>query len=335
MKAITLYIFLLAMVCLQTRSYARKHYPRSIDSTDNPADTTDNDDAPPKKTRYIDLSLEYGSNFTYRHQIDQNPTQAPYIMPTLFYHDKSGLWASVGTYRLIAPYVETLADGKDTSLAPSFIETDFTLGWDFKIGKKNDFSFSYQFSKYDRQFPIVAQALANTFEGYYGHDFNLFYIGARGDYAYEDFTATINNKHQPLNVKDYFAMLELSREWFIDDAFVHDDEFDIDPMFTILAGTNNFIGEFITLRYPIGTKNGELAAHYAQIASKFLIQQFTLNIPVAYTIGNLTLTPSFEYTILTQKITETSPTSYPIYRFSAAYRFNFEKGKKTPHGAHS
>jgi hypothetical protein len=321
---------LLVIICLfalnEAYSFNLLHHNHGIsaDSTAMLTDSTDTSKAASEKSRYIDFSVEYGSNFTYRHQINQNPTEAPYLYPTLFYHAKSGFWATAGAYRLIKPYQDVTLKGNDTSLAPTFIEYDFSAGWDFKAGKSTDFSVSYLYSVFDRQIPFLKEALANTFEGYAGHDFKIIYTGLRFDYTWQNFTATINNKKQGFPVHDFYGMWETSHEWFIDDAFKSGDEFDINPMFTVLAGTNNFIGKFITLRYPEGTKNGAKAAAYAKLAGKFLIQQFTLNVPVAYTIGNFTFTPSFEYTLLTQKKTETEPTSYPIYRFSAAYRFNMK-----------
>jgi hypothetical protein len=143
----------------------------------------------------------------------------------------------------------------------------------------------------------------------------------RFDYCFQTFTGTVKNKKADVPVHDYYLMWENSHEFFINDVFKDDDEFDIAPMFTVMAGTNNFVGAFIINRFPTSPK----AAHYAQISNQFLIQQFVFSLPVSYTIGNFTATPSFEYNILTQKETETSPTSYPIYRFSLAYRLNLKK----------
>jgi hypothetical protein len=176
------------------------------------------------------------------------------------------------------------------------------------------------YSIYDRKFPLVKEALRNTFEGYVGHDFKLLEIGLRYDYSYQNFTATLFGKKVNVPVADNYLLLEISREWFFDDVFKEGDDFEIEPMFTVMAGTDNFIGKFIVARYP----KSKAAKDYASKANEFLIQQFSLNLPVAYTIGNFTATPSFEYTFLTQKVTETSPTSYPLYRFSLAYRFNFK-----------
>jgi hypothetical protein len=276
------------------------------------------------KIRYIDIIGEYGSNFTYRHQIDEIPTVSPYLYPSVFYHAKSGYWASLGAYRLINSYHDVNLSGAEINLPPSWIEGDINTGWDFKAGKNTNFSVSYMYSIYNREITFLKEALRNTFEGYAGHDFKIINSGVRFDYAYQNFTAKINGKPVKFNVQDYFASWENSHEWFIDDVFKSGDEFDIDPMFTIVAGTNNFIGEFVKQRFA-GTKNAKKAADYAANANKFLIQQFTLSLPVAYTIGNFTFTPTFEYTILTQKQTETQPTTYPIFRFSTAYRFNFNK----------
>ena len=176
------------------------------------------------------------------------------------------------------------------------------------------------YSRFDRKIQLVKEAPGNTFEGYFAHDFKLIYTGLRGDYTYENFTGVIHGKQVNVPVTDYYASWETSREFFIDEVFSRKDYFEIDPMFTLLAGTDNFIGRFIAARYPTSKQ----AAHYAHIASQFLIQEFVFDVPVAYNIGNFTFTPSFEYTILTQKVTETAPTSFPIYRFSAAYRFNFK-----------
>jgi len=294
-----------------------------IDSSAVTLDSTDSAKIAEKKsakTRYIDVSLEYGSNFTYRNQIGPTAYDAPYLFPTVLYHDKTGLWASVSAYRLINPYKQTQADGTVTTTAPTWIEADFSAGWDFNIGDKNDGTLSYLYSRFDRNIQLVKEAPGNTFEGYFAHDFNLIKSGLRGDYTYENFTGVLNGKRVNVPVTDYYASWETSREFYIDGVFSHSDYFEFEPMFTLLAGTDNFIGKFIVARYPTSKQ----AAHYAGIASQFLIQEFIFDIPAAYNIGNFTFTPSFEYTILTQKATETSPTSFPIYRFSAAYRFNFK-----------
>jgi len=92
-------------------------------------DTTSVDDAKTIRKRYIDVSVEYGSNFTYRHQIDQTAAADPYVYPTLYYKDKTGFWGSVGAYRLLNNYVEKTSDTSQTSIAPNWIEADFSLGW--------------------------------------------------------------------------------------------------------------------------------------------------------------------------------------------------------------
>jgi len=318
MRVSILFLFILLASLISESGYAFGRKKTPIDSTEI-ADSTVEASKSAKK-RYIDISVEYGSNFTYRNQIDQTSAADPYIYPNLYYKDKTGLWGSIGGYRLINNYVDKLADGRDTSIAPDLIETDFSAGWDYKFWGNTDVTLSYMFSIYNRKFPLVAQALRNTYEAYVGHDFKLINTGLRYDYCNQTFTATLKGKKVNVPVHDNYLMWETSREWFFDDVFKTDDEFDLDPMFTVLAGTDNFIGQFIVARYP----TSKTAATYAANASKFLIQQFTLSVPVAYTIGNLTLTPDFEYTILTQKVTETSPTRYPIYKFTAAYRFNFK-----------
>ena len=299
------------------------HYTMPIYSPLTALDSSDSVKIADKKSsrlRYIDVSLEYGSNFTYRNQIGSNSYDAPYLFPTILYHDKTGLWASVSAYRLIMPYKQVELDGSISTTAPTWIEADFSAGWDFKIGDKNDGTLSYMYSRFDRNILLVKEAPGNTFEGSFTHDFKLINTGLRGDYTYENFTGVLNGKRVNVPVTDYYASWETHREFYIDEVFSHSDYFEIDPMFTLLAGTDNFIGKFIVARYPSSTK----AAHYAAIANQFLIQEFIFDVPVAYNIGNFTFTPSFEYTILTQKTTETAPTSFPIYRFAAAYRFNFK-----------
>ncbi len=300
-----------------------KHFLKSpIDSLKIVADSTDSeaDDEKGDKGRYLDIGVEYGSNFTYRNQEGPTPTLAPYLYPSVLYHDKTGLWASVAAYRLIEPYKETQNDGTVTTTAPTWIQADLNVGWDFKIGSKNDGTLSYMYSRFDRNIQLVKDAPGNTFEGYFAHNFGWVNSGLRGDYTYENFTGVIHGVRVNVPVTDYYASWETSKEWFIDAVFTHKDYFDINPMFTLLAGTDNFIGKFIVARYP----TSKLAAHYADIASRFLIQEFVLDVPVAYNVGNFTFTPSFEYTVMTQKATETTPTSFPIYRFSAAYRLNFK-----------
>lgn len=294
----------------------------AIDSLKADSDSSDSsdDDTKSDRARYIDVSTEYGSNFTYRNQVGPTPTAAPYLYPSVLYHDKTGLWASFAAYRLITPYKQTQSDGSVTTTPPTWIQGDLSAGWDFKLGKTNDATVSYLYSRFDRNIELVKEAPGNTFEGFFAHNFKWIYTGIRGDYTYENFTGIIHGERVNVPVTDYYTSWETSKEWFIDAVFTHKDYFDINPMFTLLAGTDNFIGKFIVARYP----TSKLAAHYAKIASQFLIQEFILDIPVAYNIGNFTATPSFEYTVLTQKVTETSPTSYPIYKFTLAYRFNFK-----------
>ncbi len=318
---------ILAMVFIvgmkSSYSIGIKHYRMPVDSpvvVSDSADSTQKLDKKSNRLRYIDVSMEYGSNFTYRNQIGPTAIDAPYLLPTILYHDKTGLWASIDAYRLINPYKQMQADGSVTTTAPTWIEADLNAGWDFKIGDKTDGTVSYNYSRFDRNILLVKEAPGNTFEGYLAHDFNLIYTGLRGDYTYENFTGVIHGEQVNVNVTDYYASWETSKEFYIDGVFSHKDYFDIDPMFTLLAGTDNFIGKFIVARYPTSKQ----AAHYAGIASQFLIQEFIFDVPAAYNIGNFTFTPSFEYTILTQKVTESAPTSFPIYRFTAAYRFNFK-----------
>ncbi len=313
---------ILVFIYIPSRAVHIQHHRMSIDSLKTDSDSTDdtNDESKSDHTRYIDISTEYGSNFTYRNQVGPTAVDAPYLYPSVLYHDKTGLWASISAYRLINPYKQIQIDGTVSSIAPTWIEGDLNVGWDFKLGKTNDATVSYLFSRFDRNIELVKEAPENTFEGYFAHNFTWLYSGIRGDYTYENFTGIIHGKRVNVPVADYYASWETSKEWFIDAILTHKDYFDINPMFTLLAGTDNFIGKFIVARYP----TSKLAAHYANIASEFLIQEFILDIPVAYNIGNFTITPSFEYTVLTQKVTETAPTSYPIYRLALAYRFNFK-----------
>ena len=318
-------ILTMASMVIGKSSYCAgfRHHQIPIDSpvvVTGSVDSTQKSDKKSNRLRYIDVSTEYGSNFTYRNQIGPTAIDAPYLLPTILYHDKTGLWVSFDAYRLINPYKQIQLDGTVSTTAPTWIEGDLSAGWDFKIGDKTDGTVSYMYSRFDRNILLVKEAPGNTFEGYLAHDFGLIYTGLRGDYTYENFTGVIKGEQVNVDVTDYYASWETSKEFYIDEVFSHKDYFEFNPMFTLLAGTDNFIGKFIEARYP----SSKQAAHYAGIASQFLIQEFIFDVPVGYNIGNFTFTPSFEYTILTQKTTETSPTSFPIYRFTAAYRFNFK-----------
>lgn len=268
-------------------------------------------------SRQIKLKLGYGSDFAYR---GLNEPKTPYLLPGVSYYARSGFFTSANMYSL-------LKSDSNRRLA----QVDLSGGWDFYFGKNADASVSFTKSFFDRKNFILQTALSNTAEAYFGYDFDLIYTGLRFDYSFDKFQTTarrfVSGKKKGstvilttdtvFNVHDYFFTFEISHDFLWEDVFTKNDELLISPTYYIIGGSDNFSSALLKHSFP----------QYRVIndnTNKFHILYYTLSLPALYYIGNISISPSYEYNIARVLPAGVTDANYSLFRLTLGYRFKFK-----------
>ena len=223
----------------------------------------------------LTAALGYGSNSSFFGR-----TQAiayPYATGELTYTSKVGLWGSVMAYNLFN--TATLVD-----------ETDLSLGYDYDLSKKVDFSASYSHFLFPANSPLVKSSVNNSLDAALGYDWSYLYTRLNGAYLFG------NGNGSGSGNGDFFLTLDNSRTFTIDGILTSDDYVDIAPRFSVTAGTQSFAETSVQQQIKNG-KPTKKATTTTVPASRFTVLSYELRLPVTYTYGKVSAGVAYRYLV--------------------------------------
>lgn len=226
----------------------------------------------PGKSTYT-FGVDFGSNTSFKGVSQAN--QQWYNSPNFTYAAKSGFFIYSALYHLY---------GYNHAID----EFDLTVGYDWKLSKKALLSFSYSRFFYNSKSPQVQSNLTNNLETYFRLKLGKFRTKLILDYYFG-------------NTQDFTLTWTINRPFTWESVWNDDDDITFTPKFKIVMGTDNFFyvknPEKITLRKKGKSGKTVTTVTPAQVESVFTFGtiSYVFTLPVAYTIKDFTIEPSFNY----------------------------------------
>jgi len=190
-----------------------------------------------------------------------NAIRMPAAMANISWYSNFGLWASADYFKYLAPDTNTF-------------ELEFQAGFEKTFGANFDLDFSYTNRRFtgDHAYEAIA----------YNHAFAL-----SGAYRLAGFTATADNSFMIGPTNNYFLDLSLSYDFKFDKLLFKNGFLMISPTLTGSFGTNYWVQGTIDNIW--GHHMG--GSHPPPFLPKrnFDYQNFSLILPVQYSLGNFTL----------------------------------------------
>ncbi|ULC57874.1 hypothetical protein MBM09_08060 [Flaviramulus sp. BrNp1-15] len=260
----------------------------SQDNLDNDFKTLDND------STYFSISLGYISDAVYLGRKDS--ITAPYLYPSITYHNKSGFYAT-GSFSYLTK--------SDESRIDLFLGT---IGYDFTIKKfEGDISFTKYFFNTD-SYNVISEVEAD-FTAMFSYDFKIINLGASA-------IAFINNSSD----SDIFLSSAISH-----DFVTNNQKFQISPTIEIYFGSQNFYEEYYVNnrfgsgRGSSGQGNGQGTGGTNQTTTtlvleeseKFDLMAIEFSLPIWYVDNAITL--SFSPTLVIPKNPATLTVEDTVY----------------------
>ncbi|RAU81956.1 hypothetical protein [Pontibacter arcticus] len=236
----------------------------------------------------------------------------PYAAASLTYLHRTGLWASVTSYKLFdtAGYVD---------------ETDLSVGYATKISDLVEVNLSYSRFIFGENTPLVKAATSNATSAKAALDWGILYTGFTTSYIFGE-------SH------DIFTVLENSRFIPLNPLWNGKHVIGLDPKVSVTAGTQRFYETHTTttgggstggkpgkgkllpgVLAPPGS--GSTTTTTTEVVSKFKVLNYELKLPVVMYWGNFELEPAYRYSIPVNKIEGDNSEAQSFYSFNISYTF--------------
>ncbi|WP_162052176.1 hypothetical protein [Pontibacter pamirensis] len=276
------------------------------------ADTTAGVDTAKAKKDWWTIGAEVANNSSF---FGRNTAQRfPYAAASVTYLHRTGLWASVTSYKLFD--TESYVD-----------ETDVSLGYSFKIRALVETNISYSRFIFGENTPLVKAATSNVLSVKGALDWGILYTGLTTSYVFGD-------------NQDVFTVLENSRFIPLNPLWNGRRVIGIDPKATITAGTQHFYETHTITRngsggggkpgkgkapggiLDPGTNNsGTTTTTSTESVSRFNVLNYDFKLPVVIYLGSYELEPAYRYSIPVNQIEGDESEAQSFYSFNISYTF--------------
>jgi len=222
---------------------------------------------------FLMFGMSYTNNEIKYKSLDNNIKMPRYAVD-LSYFSKTGLWASIN----YTNYFEATT---------STYETGLQLGYQHTFLKFIDFDFNYGYHNFKGD---------NAFKGIsYNHSLN-------GSLSFNSkYISFITDGYSLHGLSDnYFINLGIAFNVDIDGLLFQNDFFLFNPNIIASFGTDDWIYENFTPLQRWGRKN--FLARHGYSTGGFEYQSFGLNIPVIYSLNNISLSISWFYNLPSDKL---------------------------------
>lgn len=228
-----------------------------------------------------------------------NAIKMPALMANAAYYSTNGLSASASYYKYLSPDTNTY-------------ELEFRAGYEKTFFDHLDVEVSYT----NRTFRGD-----EAYEGItYRHD-----LGLSGAYRLGDLTLNADNSLLIGPTKNYFLDLSLSYDFTFDRVLLKNGYLAFSPTLTASFGTNFWVQGTIDHIWGKGRGVGPGGMHPGTFVPKrnFEYQNFSLILPVQYTVGSFTLSGGWFYAIPSATLKEMKWTNQSGFLVSFNYAFIF------------
>ncbi len=242
-----------------------------------------------KDPGFLLTSLSYTSNNNSSRLA--NAIKMPALMASLSYYSTIGLYGAVDYFRYLAPDTNTY-------------EAEFKVGYEKSFLDKFDLDVSYT----NRQFRGD-----QAYEGIsYKHA-----LGLSGTYRYKKLSAIVDNTFMTGQTKNYFLDLSLSRDFTFEKVIFKSGYLVLSPTLTTTFGTNFWIPG--TIGHLWGSHPGGLHPGQYLPDKDFGYQNFSLILPVQYSLGSFTVSGGWFYTIPSKTLKDLQWTNQSGFLVSLSY----------------
>ncbi len=250
-----------------------------------------------KDPGFLLTSLSYTTNNNSSRMT--NAIKMPALMANAAYYSNIGLSASASYFKYLSPDTNTY-------------ELEFRAGYEKTLFNHLDVEVSYT----NRTFRGD-----EAYEGIsYRHN-----LGISGAYRLGDLTLNADNSFMFGATKNYFLDLSLSYDIKFDRFLLKNGYLAISPTLTTSFGTNYWIQGTIDHIWGNGHGGGPGGMHPGKFVPKrnFDYQNFSLILPVQYTLGSFTLSGGWFYAIPSRTLKDLKWTNQSGFLVSLNYAFIF------------
>lgn len=249
----------------------------------------------------ITLAGIYGNNANYFGQTAEQ--KLPYFLSNAAWNLKSGLFFSVGSYKLV------------NVGGPLISELDLTAGFEQKLTKKMTGSIAYSRSIFAKNSPLLGAANENTISASLTNDFDFIKTGFNTYYAFG-------------TQRDFFASLSASKALNLGSISKEKDFISFEPGFELIGGTLHYLEEYIVRRErieqrPMGPNPPRLNPYYTMTrsASSFSMISYNMNFLLGYNRSNYLLEAAWQVSSIGKNVTETKQKPRSFFNLSFYYQF--------------
>jgi hypothetical protein len=220
-----------------------------------------------KNSSFMLATIGYTTN--NNRSVPANAIRMPALLATAAWYSPFGLYASAGYYKYLAPEVNTR-------------ELEFGAGFEKSFADRFSLDLSYTHRRFSGD---------TVYEGIdYRHAIEL-----SGDYRLKGLTATVDNSFLFGTTRNYFLDLILSYD-FKADGFIFKNGFLLfSPTIASSLGTNWWLPE--TIGHTWGSPLGGIYQGNDLPGRNFTYQNFSLILPVQYTLSSFTLSVAGFYAV--------------------------------------
>jgi len=261
-------------------------------------------DSTEEDVRQTTLTLAgiYGNNANYYGQTAEQ--KLPYVLTNASLRLKSGLYFSVGSYKL------TNAGG------PAISEFDLSTGFEVDISKNFNAALGYSRSFFARNSPLLGAANENTLSASLAYDLKIFKTGLNTYYAFG-------------TQRDLFMSFSASKALNLGSLFSKNDFISFEPGIEVVGGTLHYLEEYIVRRdrpenpmaFDFHPSNRELSYRITRDASSFDMISYNMNFLLGYNRSNYLIESGLQVSTLGKNVSESKQKARSFFNLSLYYQF--------------
>lgn len=249
----------------------------------------------------LTLATVYSSNANYYGQTAAE--KLPYVLSNATLRLKSGFFVSAGAYKLL-------------NSSAGISEADLGAGYDFNITKNLSGVLSYTYSFFPSGSPLLQAANQNTASGLLSYDWKWFNTDLSTDYAFG-------------REQDLFVSLSNSKLLDLGSLFSKKDYLSLEPSFEIVGGTQHFFETYTTQKTSRDKLKGIIPLFPPKqntttttvSSTSFDLLSYNLKLPLAYNRTHYTVETTYQFSVLSNKVTEVSNKPRSFFNLSFYYLF--------------
>ncbi len=275
--------------------------PAALLFAENTFAQRDSTQADAKRTT-LTIAGIYGNNANYFGQTAEQ--KLPYMLTNASLRLKSGLYFSVGSYKLI------------NAGGPLISEFDLSAGYEVDLSKNFNAAFGYTRSIFAQNSPLLGAANENTLSASLAYDLNIFKTGLNTYYAFG-------------TQRDLFMSFTTSKTLNLGSLFSKNDFISFEPGLELVGGTLHYLEEYIVRRdkpqnpmfFGQNPPSREYNYKITRDASSFDMISYNLNFLLGYNRSNYLIETGWQISALGKNVLESKQKARSFFNLSLYYQF--------------